>query len=92
MQIPDLDITLPPHDDKEPTEKCKRCGQRYTEENQHCPYCYHLSETELDDLKKRVSDEEIGNKKLGIIFFVAALIILALLIIFSITAVPLRTK
>lgn len=69
---------------QKPTEKCKRCGLQFTfEDNKKCPHCGSLSESELNELKEKIESEHTGNRRLAAWFVVAALIILALMIIYS---------
>jgi uncharacterized membrane protein YvbJ len=83
MQGAGLGMVLANIRNKKPTQKCNRCGQQYSIENEHCPHCHNLSEAELIELKKRISEAKESNRNLGKIFFLVAIVILALMVIFA---------
>lgn len=63
------------------TKKCDRCGQLYPKKVDHCIHCHDLSDSELDDLKFRISQEHEANRNLGkLLMFIAVLILLGMVI------------
>jgi ribosomal protein L37E len=69
---------------QKPTKRCNRCGLRYSyEDNEKCPHCGSLSDSELRELKKKIETEQAANRRLGVWFALAAIIILALMLVFS---------
>jgi hypothetical protein len=50
-------------------------------DREHCPHCHGMSEAELVELKDKIIQEYEGNKNLGRLFFIAAIVILVLIIL-----------
>ena len=65
-----------------PSKECSRCGLRYTIDNKNCPHCHNLTDSEFLKLKEKISNEHEGNKSLGKVFFVIAVILITLMILF----------
>lgn len=66
---------------RKPTKKCGRCGLRYKITEEHCPHCHGLSENELSNLKARIAREHKGNRKLGNMLLLAALVGVILMVL-----------
>jgi len=70
---------------QKPTKPCERCGLHYVaEENEQCPHCGSLSETELRDLLEKQMSERRGRNQLGIWFVIASIIIVFLMVVISV--------
>ena len=65
-----------------PSQECTRCGLRYTIDNENCPHCRNLSDSQLLELKKEISNNHEANKRLGKVFFIIAIAITVLMILF----------
>ena len=65
-----------------PSQECTRCGLRYTIDNKNCPHCHNLSDSQLLELKEKISNEHEANKGLGKVFFIIAIAVIALMILF----------
>lgn len=71
---------------QKPTKECERCGLHYVvEENDTCPHCGSLSDGELQELLEHKEREQKGNRSLGLIFLVVAIVLAAILITVSVT-------
>ncbi len=66
-----------------PHQKCTRCGLRYAIDKKHCPHCHDLSESQLIELKEKISNDHKENHKLGKIFIVVTIIIACLMLLIA---------
>ena len=82
MRGPGLGMFMSHMRNRTPTKKCGRCGLKYKIDEENCPHCHNLSDTEVDALKQRFAREQIGNQRLGrMLLMTAALCLLILLAI-----------
>lgn len=64
------------------SKKCQRCGLRYPFSAEQCIHCADLSDSEVDDLKIRIKQQDRAHKNLGILFFyLASLIFIAMFLL-----------
>ncbi len=61
---------------QKPTRKCQRCGLRYPKEAEKCTHCGELGERELNQLRQTIDEHRQSNRRLGLIFVVAAVLLL----------------
>lgn len=62
---------------QKPTRKCERCGLHYaSQENDTCPHCGSLSESELKAFLAQIANERASSRRLGFWFFFIAIILL----------------
>lgn len=61
---------------QKPTKKCDRCGLRYPKDAEKCPHCGELGERELQELKEKIQEHRRSNKRLGLMFVIAAVIVI----------------
>ncbi|MCU7853450.1 MAG: hypothetical protein KZQ80_14700 [Candidatus Thiodiazotropha sp. (ex Monitilora ramsayi)] len=64
-----------------PMEKCSRCGLNYSAKEEYCPHCNGMSEVELDEFKEKIARQRDGHKSLGNIFYIAAIVLFALIVV-----------
>ncbi|VAW51869.1 hypothetical protein MNBD_GAMMA06-2069 [hydrothermal vent metagenome] len=64
-----------------PHQKCTRCGLRYTIDKEYCSHCHGLSDSQLIELKEKISNDHEENHKLGKIFIVVAFIIAGIMLV-----------
>ena len=58
---------------------CERCGLHFDHsENKECPYCGDLDQKGLEHLLKQQDLEKQGNKSLGSMFLIVAIILVVL--------------
>jgi ribosomal protein L37E len=63
---------------------CKRCGLHYDhKEMDECPHCGHLDQTGLEKLLAEKEEEHQGNRTLGSVFLVAAVVLAILMVIIA---------
>ena len=65
-----------------PGNKCKRCGCMYSFSTNSCPECRDLTDKEAEIKKNKLYDSRIEqNKNIGYSFFVAAAILLIIVVL-----------
>ncbi|MGQ8364238.1 hypothetical protein [Glaciecola sp. 1036] len=64
-----------------PTKGCERCSLRFPQEDAECPYCYGLSDGELQQVKQQIKSQHDARAKLGRIFLAITVIIVILLLL-----------
>lgn len=66
------------------TKKCHRCGMLYSINEEFCTHCNNLTDTEVEELKRKNIEEHKGNANLGKLFlYISILVIIGMLIISS---------
>jgi hypothetical protein len=65
------------------TQKCSRCGLAYPLKEDKCTHCSDLNNQELVELLERVGKEHEGNKRLGMYFGIASIVLIILLVLMS---------
>jgi hypothetical protein len=78
MRGPGLGMTLAHLRKRRPTRKCERCGLRYTIDKDQCPHCGDLTEAQLVALQQRIAQHHQANRRLGLLFLLGAMVIMAL--------------
>lgn len=68
---------------QKPTKKCSRCGLRFTVNKEECPHCSGLSDSEVRNLKRRFTLEQLANSRLGTKMLLAAIVLLPFLILIT---------
>ena len=58
------------------TQKCNRCGLLYPKKEASCIHCSNLSDSELNEIKLKISQERQANQNLGKLFLFIAFLIL----------------
>lgn len=60
--------------------QCERCGLYHPKDAIECPHCAQLNESQLEEFKIRLLRQKENSKKLGRKFYLAAVIIVLLMI------------
>ena len=67
---------------QKPTRKCERCGLRYPKDLADCPHCHTIrTQADLEAFKAEKAAERAAGVRLGRLFIIVALILLALLLL-----------
>jgi hypothetical protein len=56
-------------------KKCHRCGHQYSVDKKECNYCKDLTEIEVRELVRKLENEKLGNKNIGILFIILTILI-----------------
>lgn len=84
MRLAGLSMALAHMRNRKPTKKCERCGLRFVIDEEHCPHCHGLSESDLSAFKKKIANEHRHTQKLGNLMLFGALVLLVLMALASI--------
>ena len=61
---------------------CKRCGLHFDHsKNKECPHCGNLDQKGLEHLLEQQNVEKQGNKSLGSMFLIVAIILVVLVLL-----------
>ena len=84
MRMTGLGMAFAHMRNRKPTRKCERCGLRYPVDQDACPHCTGLSESQLDALKARIARRHVANGRLGRGFLLGAVaIVLVMLLVLA---------
>ena len=65
---------------QKPTNKCDRCGLRYSKDMYSCPHCSDIkSDSELESFKENIENERKAGAHLGVTFLYIALVLIIIL-------------
>ena len=68
---------------RRPTKKCERCGLGYPEKEEHCPHCHDISDADLPRFKEWIAQQGEKHRRMGKMFFVAAIALVALMVLIN---------
>lgn len=66
---------------QKPTKSCDRCGLRYPEDEESCPHCKDIHDSELAGFKEHIQARHEAGARLGRTFFMIAVAIGVLLLL-----------
>lgn len=63
---------------------CKRCELYHDNKLSDCPHCSQLDDTQLQNLKDQVAEQDRLNSRLGQTIFLALAVVILLTVIFAV--------